>query len=99
MSMTTAAIGVSGASEALTERLVDGLAAVDARLREVVSHDDPFIAEASTHLVDAGGKRFRPLLTLLAAEVAGGINPQVIDAAVGVELWSCSTSSAWSTTT
>ncbi|MBD2759717.1 polyprenyl synthetase family protein [Yimella sp. cx-573] len=86
MSIATAAIGVPGASEALTERLVDGLAAVDARLREVVRHDDPFIAEASTHLVDAGGKRFRPLLTLLAAEVAGGTNPQVIDAAVGVEL-------------
>ena len=35
----------------------------------MVDHDDPFIAEASALLADAGGKRFRPLLTLLAPEV------------------------------
>lgn len=74
------------ADEELQERLFEGLAAVDARLREVVDHDDPFIAEASGHLSNAGGKRFRPLLTLLSAEVAGSINPEVIGAAVGVEL-------------
>ncbi|CAN5377476.1 polyprenyl synthetase family protein [soil metagenome] len=74
------------ADEDLQDSLLDGLAAVDARLTEVVDHDDPFIAEASAHLAQAGGKRFRPLLTLLAAQVAGGINASVIEAAVGVEL-------------
>jgi heptaprenyl diphosphate synthase len=66
--------------------LVEGLDQVDARLREVVDHDDPFIAGASRHLVDAGGKRFRPMLTLLAAEVGSGRSAAVVDAAVGVEL-------------
>lgn len=84
--MRTSAIGVPNVSDELAARLADGLAAVDRRLREVVRHDDPFIASASTHLVDAGGKRFRPLLTLLAAELGDGINDQVVDAAVGVEL-------------
>ncbi|MGB3684550.1 MAG: polyprenyl synthetase family protein [Ornithinimicrobium sp.] len=74
------------ADEDLHDSLLDGLTAVDQRLREVVDHEDPFIAEASGHLAQAGGKRFRPLLTLLASQVAGGINPAVIDAAVGVEL-------------
>lgn len=77
---------VPGIDEGLQERLLLGLAAVDRRLREVVDHDDPFIAEAGAYLADAGGKRFRPLLTLLAAEVGEGINDEVVDAAVGVEL-------------
>ena len=45
-----------------------GLGAVEALLRESVKSDDPFVAEAARHLVDAGGKRFRPLLVLLAAQ-------------------------------
>ena len=73
-------------SDALTERLREGLAAVDALLRREVDHDDPFIAEANHHLIEAGGKRFRPLLTLLAAELGSGANPEVVAAAAGVEL-------------
>ena len=59
---------------------------VDAMLRAAVHHDDPFIAEASAHLLSAGGKRVRPLLTLLAAEVGEGINDDVVTAAAAVEL-------------
>ncbi|MGB7449613.1 MAG: polyprenyl synthetase family protein [Ornithinimicrobium sp.] len=75
-----------GAEEHLHQRLFDGLEAVDVRLRAVVDHEDPFIAEAAGHLASAGGKRFRPLLTLLCSEVADGINPRVVEAATGVEL-------------
>ena len=70
----------------LAARLQDGLARVDALLREVVDHEDPFVAAASAHLAQAGGKRFRPLLTFLAAEVGDGINEAVVRAAAGVEL-------------
>ena len=73
-------------SPELTERLLGGLAAVDGLLRSVVDHEDPFIAQASMHLSDAGGKRFRPMLTLLAAELGQGINDDVVTAATGVEL-------------
>lgn len=86
MSATTAIAVLPAASAALSETLTEGLRRVDLRLREVVDHDDPFIAEASRHLIDAGGKRFRPMLTLLAAEVGSGRSDAVIDAAVGVEL-------------
>ena len=34
----------------------------------------------------AGGKRFRPLLTILASELGSGVNDQVVAAATGVEL-------------
>jgi heptaprenyl diphosphate synthase len=73
-------------SPELAERLQRGLTSVDALLRTVVDHEDPFIAQASAHLSEAGGKRFRPMLTLLAAELGNGINDDVVAAATGVEL-------------
>jgi heptaprenyl diphosphate synthase len=78
--------GLPGLDAGLQGRIADGMTAVAARLAEVVDHEDPFIAGASAHLAAAGGKRFRPLLTLLASEVGTGWNAQVVDAAVGVEL-------------
>lgn len=77
---------IPGLDEGLQARVAQGMEAVAVRLAEVIDHDDPFIAEASGHLAAAGGKRFRPLLTLLASEVGDGWNTQVVDAAVGVEL-------------
>ncbi|MHB1472035.1 MAG: polyprenyl synthetase family protein [Dermatophilaceae bacterium] len=73
-------------SPELAARLQAGLAAVDELVRAVVDHEDPFIAAVSGHLAEAGGKRFRPMLTLLAAELGGGINDDVVAAAAGVEL-------------
>jgi len=73
-------------SPELAERLQSGQMAVDALLRTVVDHEDPFIARASAHLSEAGGKRFRPMLTLLAAELGSGVNDDVVAAATGVEL-------------
>jgi heptaprenyl diphosphate synthase len=73
-------------SPELAERLQRGLTSVDALLRSVVDHEDPFIAQASAHLAEAGGKRFRPMLTLLAAELGSGISDDVVAAATGVEL-------------
>ena len=86
MSATPPVLALPSVSSGLTERLQQGLADVDAMLRREVDHDDPFIAEANVHLAEAGGKRFRPLLTLLAAEVGEGINDDVVAAATGVEL-------------
>ncbi len=84
--MSVLAGGFSDADPQLAARLAEGLREVDARLAQVVDHDDPFVAGASGHLLAAGGKRFRPLLTLLAAELGSGRNAKVVDAAVGVEL-------------
>jgi len=83
---TSPSLALPTTSPELTERLQRGLAAVDALLRTVVDHEDPFIAQASMHLSEAGGKRFRPMLTLLAAELGSGINDDVVTAATGVEL-------------
>ncbi len=86
MSSTPPVLALPATSDALNARLVDGLEAVDALLRREVDHEDPFIAGANIHLAEAGGKRFRPLLTLLASEVGTGVNDAVVAAATGVEL-------------
>ncbi|HYH71644.1 MAG TPA: polyprenyl synthetase family protein [Nocardioides sp.] len=83
---TPSVLELPGASEALRVRLSDGLAAVNALIAARVDSDDPFIAAAGAHLTAAGGKRFRPLLTLLAAELGSGVDEQVVAAAAGVEL-------------
>lgn len=86
MSPTPPVLALPATSDALNARLVDGREAVDALLRREVDHEDPFIAGANIHLAEAGGKRFRPLLTLLASEVGSGVNDDVVAAATGVEL-------------
>ncbi|GAA4709323.1 polyprenyl synthetase family protein [Pedococcus ginsenosidimutans] len=86
MSPTPPVLALPATSEELASRLQDGLAEVDALLRREVDHEDPFIAGANVHLAEAGGKRFRPLLTLLASEVGSGVNREVVAAATGVEL-------------
>ena len=79
-------ITVPTTDPALTEALTQGLAQVEAALHGAVKSDYPFVTEASRHLVDAGGKRFRPLLVLLAAQFGDPGAPGVVPAAVVVEL-------------
>ncbi|WP_100422352.1 polyprenyl synthetase family protein [Sediminihabitans luteus] len=59
---------------------------VETRLRASVAQSDRLADTASRHLVNAGGKRLRPMLALLAAELGDGAAPEVLEAAVGVEL-------------
>src|SRR6478609_4324228 len=62
------------------------LAAVEDRLREAVKSDDPFVSEASRHLVEAGGKRFRPMVVLMASQFGNPDAVNVVPSAVVVEL-------------
>jgi heptaprenyl diphosphate synthase len=82
----TAAFELPFGSPVLEREIRAGLVAVEATLRESVKSDYPFVTETSRHLVEAGGKRFRPLLVLLAAQFADPGAPGVVPAAVVVEL-------------
>jgi heptaprenyl diphosphate synthase len=86
--VTTASgpFGLSSVDPALEVSLREGMAAVEVALHEAVKSDFPFVAETSRHLVEAGGKRFRPLLVLLAAQLGDPSAPGVVPAAVVVEL-------------
>ena len=70
----------------LGPKILEALTEVEVRLERAVAQTNHLADVASRHLLSAGGKRVRPLLTLLAAETGGGINDRVIDAAVVVEL-------------
>jgi heptaprenyl diphosphate synthase len=63
-----------------------GLAAIEVALRASVASDDEFVAGVATYLVDAGGKRFRPLLALLAAQFGDPEADGVVLSAVVCEL-------------
>ncbi len=73
--------------EALARRLTDRMAVVEQALAGHIRSRAPFVTSAASHLMEAGGKRFRPLLVLLAAET--GSHPEsddVVTAACVVEL-------------
>ena len=74
------------ADPSLSTSVKSGLEEVEARLREVVVSAHPMLTATASHLVEAGGKRFRPLLTLLAAQLGDAQAPGVVEAAVVVEL-------------
>jgi heptaprenyl diphosphate synthase len=70
----------------LGRSLADGLARVESALTTAVGSDDAFVREVASHLVAAGGKRFRPMLALLAAQLGDAEAPEVVRAAVVCEL-------------
>ena len=59
---------------------------VEDLLRKQIQGDYPLVIETSRHLVEAGGKRLRPLLTLLSAQFGDSKRPEIIEAAVVCEL-------------
>lgn len=85
--MNESPLGELSIDAALDQSLAESLGEVESGLRAAVVSDYPFVTETSRHLVDAGGKRFRPLLTVLASHFGPRPgNVDVIKAAVVVEL-------------
>ncbi|MEU7689789.1 polyprenyl synthetase family protein [Microbispora hainanensis] len=72
--------------ERLASDLADGLAAVEKLLRSSVESEDAFVTQTSRHLIEAGGKRFRAMLVLLAAQFGNPDAPGVVPGAVVIEL-------------
>ncbi len=79
-------VGIDFADSGLERAIVATLAQVEQLLRETVLSADPLVTAAARHLVDAGGKRFRPLLVALAAQFGDGgppvVPPPVVQAPV-----------------
>jgi heptaprenyl diphosphate synthase len=81
-----ASLGIPDISPEFEAQLSEGLSRVETRLREQIVGKYPLVIETSRHLVDAGGKRLRPLLTLISSHYGDSSRTQVIDAAVVCEL-------------
>lgn len=82
VSAITALLSAGEGLEDLPNRLVD----MEARLHAAVQHSDALANATSRHLVQAGGKRVRPLLTLLSSYLGDPDRDEVVQAAVAVEL-------------
>lgn len=72
--------------KALLKKIQSGLEQVEVQLLEAVTHTDPVANVTSRHLLEAGGKRLRPVLVLLGAALGGDSKDDVTKAAVVVEL-------------
>lgn len=57
---------------------IDDILPVDSEPEELI--------EASRHLIEAGGKRLRPVLTLTASEAVGGESESAVKAATAIEI-------------
>ena len=79
-------IGVSFSDPGLEASIGDTLDRIEVALRTSVLSADPFVTEAARHLVDAGGKRFRPLLVAVCAHLGDPQGSGVVPAAVVMEL-------------
>ena len=71
---------------ALLKSLESGLEIVEQNLLVATQHADKIVGASVRHLVAAGGKRVRPTLVLLAAQLGNAKKQEIIDAAVVVEL-------------
>jgi heptaprenyl diphosphate synthase len=71
---------------ALEAALRRGLDDVEELLASAVGEVHAAFGDATAHLMAAGGKRFRPLLAVLASQLGSGAGPDVVRAAAVVEL-------------
>jgi heptaprenyl diphosphate synthase len=80
------AVPVELANSTLEAEVSKGLIRVEEGLREAARAEEPLLAKASRHLIDAGGKRFRATLVLLAAQFGDSADERIVPAAVAIEL-------------
>jgi len=59
---------------------------VEKRLFEITDSKYQYLTKISQHLINAGGKRFRPLVALLSGELGNKNYSKIVDAGVAVEL-------------
>jgi heptaprenyl diphosphate synthase len=82
----TERIFVRGQDRELANAVDDGLARVEEGLHREMHFADNLADVTARYLLEAGGKRVRPMLTLLAAQLGDGTNADVIQAAAAVEI-------------
>ncbi|CAN2222696.1 IspA Geranylgeranyl pyrophosphate synthase [Candidatus Nanopelagicaceae bacterium] len=79
-------LGIPGIAPALEEELKESMQRVESLLYSHIQGDYPLVEETSRHLVAAGGKRLRPLLTILASHYGDKNKFGIIESAVVCEL-------------
>jgi heptaprenyl diphosphate synthase len=80
------AVPVDLADAVLAAEMAEDLAVVEAALRDTSFGGDEMFADVSRHMMQAGGKRFRAMLVLLAARFGDCRDKRIVPAAVAIEL-------------
>ncbi|MBA3728739.1 MAG: polyprenyl synthetase family protein, partial [Actinobacteria bacterium] len=78
--------GLEAPDPRLEEELRLRLNDVEATLDKAVRTDTDFVSETASYLLAAGGKRFRPLLVLLAGHFGDPRDPRLIQGAAAIEI-------------
>lgn len=81
-----ATLGIPNLSNELEVSLSAAMAEVEDLLRSQIDGNYPLVVETSRHLVTAGGKRLRPLLTLITSHFGDPRKRGILEAAVVCEL-------------
>jgi heptaprenyl diphosphate synthase len=84
--VATPVLGVEFDDPELEASVRADLSTIEAALRVAVQSDDEFVNDAAGYLVAAGGKRFRPLVSTLAAHFGNSKQIELVPAAVVIEL-------------
>jgi octaprenyl-diphosphate synthase len=71
---------------AALESLGDGLGQVERAMRQQVASEEQLVGAIGDHVLSAGGKRIRPALLMLCAELCGYTGPRRVQIAAAVEL-------------
>lgn len=83
--MTTEPFSLQRLEPNLGSQIAADLVVVEEKLMQAATTSDPFISEVASHLAQAGGKRLRPMLCLIAGQL-GHPTGELLDAAVVVEI-------------
>ncbi|SIO09014.1 polyprenyl synthetase family protein [Agromyces cerinus] len=76
----------TSADKAMVKAIDAGLDRVEAGLLEEVRFADTIADVSTRYLLQAGGKRVRPMLTLLTAQLGAGVTDDVVTAAEAIEI-------------
>lgn len=80
-------IQVNAAMRDTVPRLSEALDRVEVRLAELLGSREPLLSEISSYLVNSGGKRVRPAVTILIYRACGGEElDDIVDVATALEL-------------
>ncbi len=76
----------TSADRSLAKSIEAGLERIEAGLLHEVGFADTIADVTTRYLLNAGGKRVRPMLTLLAAHLGDGVTDEVVTAAQAIEI-------------
>src|SRR5881409_2330920 len=67
--------------------VAEEMALVEAKIRKSIASEEPLLEDIARYVIESGGKRIRPMVTLLAFQALGGKEiRQAVDCAAAFEL-------------